>query len=69
MDGYPKVKFHLRGGGSICAVSPEQEKALGPEWIDNRPPQAVAALPALTVSAQEPIKRRGRPPKVKNEGS
>lgn len=56
MDGYPKIKYHQRGGGSICVVSAAQEKSLGPEWIDNRPPQTVAASPTLDIPAQEPIK-------------
>ena len=66
MDGYPKVKFHLRGGGSICVVSPEQEKALGPEWVDNKPPNGTSLT---NIPAQEIPKRRGRPPRVMNEGA
>lgn len=27
----------MRGGGSVVVTSPEQEKALGAEWIDNKP--------------------------------
>ena len=37
METYPKVKFHVRGGGSICVTSAEQEKALGGDWLDHKP--------------------------------
>ena len=33
---YPKLKFHVRGGGSITVTSAAQEKALGPEWVDHK---------------------------------
>lgn len=36
-EGYPKAKYHMRGRGSVLVTSPEQEKALGSEWIDNKP--------------------------------
>lgn len=36
---YPKVKYHVRGGGSIIVTSAVQEKALGTEWIDVKPIQ------------------------------
>lgn len=53
MDGnFPKIKYHLRGGGSILVTSAVQEKALGGEWIDNKLPE-----PEFT----EPPKKRGRP--------
>lgn len=52
MDGnFPKIKFHLRGGGSILVTSAVQEKALGDEWIDNK----------LQEPVVEPPKKRGRP--------
>lgn len=55
MDGFPKFKYHIRGGGHIVVTSPEQEKALGSEWVDNKAPQ-------LEVSpAPAPEKKRGRP--------
>lgn len=54
MDGFPKLKYHIRGGGHIVVTSPEQEKALGSEWVDNKAPQ-------LEVSpAPAPEKKRGR---------
>jgi hypothetical protein len=34
MDGYPKSKYFLHGGGSVTVDTPEQEKQLGPEWTD-----------------------------------
>lgn len=45
METYPKIKFHVRGGGSICVTSAEQEKALGGEWLDNKPFAAKAPIP------------------------
>jgi len=59
MEGYPKTKYPIMGGGSITVFSPEQEKKLGPGWIDNKPFH-------VTVSQEVPEevpKRRGRPPK------
>ncbi len=49
MEGYPKPKYHMRGGGSILVTSAVQEKALGPEWLDNKPARAVVQgeVPAL----------------------
>lgn len=41
MEGYPKTKFHKRGGGSITVHSAAQEKALGNEWVDNKVPEPV----------------------------
>lgn len=59
MDGmYPKIKYHVRGGGSICVTSASQDKALGPEWIDNKPPR----LEVAEIPVQEIPKKRGRPP-------
>jgi hypothetical protein len=55
MDGFPKFKYHVRGGGHIVVTTPEQEKALGPEWVDNKAPQ----LSLSPVPVTE--KRRGRP--------
>jgi hypothetical protein len=34
MDGYPKTKYPVAGGGSITVNSSEQEKAIGPGWQD-----------------------------------
>lgn len=62
MDGYPKIKYHSRGGGSITVTTAAQEKALGPEWIDNK------AILAHTPPP-EPEKKRGRPPRVTNASS
>ena len=65
MEGYPKVKYHIRGGGTVLVTDPVQEKALGPDWTDHRPPQEV--LQPIAV-AGEP-KKRGRPRRVMNEGT
>lgn len=35
MSGYPKTKYHIHGGGSITVYSEEQEKLLGPVWVDH----------------------------------
>lgn len=54
MEGFPKFKYHIRGGGHIVVTSPEQEKTLGSEWVDNKAPQ-------LEISpAPAPEKKRGR---------
>lgn len=37
MDGFPKVKYPEHSGGSIVVETPEQEKALGPGWVDHKP--------------------------------
>jgi hypothetical protein len=47
MEGYPKTKYHKRGGGSILVHDPAQEKALGDDWIDNKIP---APAPPTSVS-------------------
>jgi hypothetical protein len=63
MEGFPKFKYHVRGGGHIVVTSPEQEKALGPEWVDNKAPQLdLSPVPV-------PEKVRGRQKAVVNEGS
>lgn len=53
METYPKIKFHVRGGGSICVTSAEQEKALGGEWLDNKPFVAKAPILEQNVPIQE----------------
>ena len=59
MDGnFPKIKYHLRGGGSILVTSAVQEKALGGEWIDNKLPE-----PEVVPIPEQP-KKRGRQAKV-----
>jgi hypothetical protein len=46
-----------RGGGHIVVTGAAQEKALGPEWVDNKAPQLdLSPVPV-------PEKRRGRPAK------
>lgn len=45
MEGYPKVKYPEHSGGSIVVETPEQEKALGPGWVDHKPEPA----PVITV--------------------
>lgn len=50
---YPKIKFHVRGGGSILVASAEQEKALGGEWLDNKPFVASPPVPEANVPIQE----------------
>lgn len=61
MDGFPKVKYHIKGGGSICVVSAAQEKALGQEWLDNKPPSPVTELSKPQIVSETPQKKRGRP--------
>ncbi len=67
-DRYPLIKFHVRGGGSITVISAAQEKALGPEWVDKKV-LTTSVNPTETTSAQDIPKRRGRPPKVTDEGA
>jgi hypothetical protein len=39
MEGYPKTKYPQNSGGSILVTTPEQEKLLGPGWVDHPPPE------------------------------
>ena len=56
METYPKSKYHVRGGGSVLVTSPEQEKALGVEWIDVKPVyvQTEAQDTSVTESNESP---------------
>jgi hypothetical protein len=56
MENYPKVKFHVRGGGSICVTSAEQEKALGAEWLDYKP---FAAAPVPIPEQPQMVRKVG----------
>lgn len=65
---YPKAKYH-RTEGVRRVDTPEEDKALGPEWVDNPnfPPEA-AEPPDFPPAAEVVIKRGpGRPPKPKEE--
>ncbi len=67
MEGYPKTKYPVMGGGSITVASPAQEKQLGPDWQDN-PPFRVTVSQEVPVETVESLpKRRGRPPKKAEE--
>lgn len=46
MESYPKIKYHLHGGGSITVTSAVQEKALGEEWLDRKPFTPIQTSPA-----------------------
>lgn len=52
MEGYPKIKYPEHSGGSILVTTPEQEKLLGPGWVDHAPPEPEP------VPAPEPKARR-----------
>jgi hypothetical protein len=58
MDGYPKTKYPQNSGGSITVTSPEQEKALGPGWVDHPPPESVtfAEFEKPLIEAQADLK-------------
>ena len=64
MEPFRKTKYHIRGGGSILVTSAQQEKALGPDWVDIKPStQATSPKPAPIQETVEekPQKKRGRP--------
>lgn len=63
MEVFRKTKYHVRGGGSILVTSAQQEKALGPDWVDIKPPtQATSPKPAPIQETvpKMPQKKRGR---------
>lgn len=59
MGDYPKMKFHVRGGGYITVTSAAQEKALGAEWIDRARAVDIADAPVEVLPVLP--KKRGRP--------
>lgn len=80
MEGYPKVKYPEHSGGSIMVETPEQEKALGPGWVDHPPPEpetitfaelekpvleAQADLKAVTGKFEKP-RRKKEPPSLES---
>jgi len=57
---YPRVKYHIRGGGTILVADAAQEKALGSDWVDHK---ALSPNPPRPAAPETP-KKRGRPPRV-----
>ena len=55
MDGYPKTKWHAKGGGSVLVTSAAQEKALGEDWIDNKRPEPVLKKQIVTQVAPQKV--------------
>lgn len=71
MDGFPKVKYPEHSGGSILVTTPEQEKLLGPGWVDHAPPEPEPAYRFMTEDelASEGLQviRSERKPRRKKE--
>ena len=74
IDGYPKTKYPQNSGGSILVTTPEQEKLLGPGWVDHPPPEPVtfeelekpvleaqADLKAATGKFEKPRRKKEQP--------
>ena len=60
MEGYPKLKYHVRGGGHVVVTSPEQEKALGSDWVDTKRVQPVIVDEKQQVKpSRRPVERSG----------
>jgi hypothetical protein len=59
MDGYPKKKYPQSSGGSIVVETPEQEKALGPGWVDHPPPEIA---PEPQSAEPKPRRKKETPP-------
>jgi hypothetical protein len=73
---YPKAMYHRDVPGGKYVASPDEEKALGPEWVSHpndvhkpfRAPQVPVVVEDLDDEASiEPVRGRGRPPGAKNK--
>jgi hypothetical protein len=58
-EGYPKTKYPQTSGGSITVTSPEQEKSLGPGWVDHPPPE-------LTPESEPKPRRKKEQPSLES---